>query len=646
MILQALRQLALSENLVGDPDFEHKPVSWRVNLHEDGTLSMIEDLRRNANEGKKGKPKWVGLQIEVPLQFYRSGTAPPSYFLVDNAKFVFGKTTGNTEFDPQQGREFCERFRSLVAACADATKDPDLQAVLRFFDLYPPGSEHLHLPEDAVGNDLFAFRVATGGFAHLRPAVRQWWKQQRQGQLVAGDAYQCLVTGVRFGEIEQFPQVANVPGAAKPIKLISFNQSAFESFGLKRNENAAVSRQAGEEAAAALNRLLQPEPRDGSGKVLGKRHLRLPANTAVCFWTARAGAEAGDFLDDLPDLLEGENEGTVREAYRSIWQGGKVDLKDPAAFYALTLSGAQGRAIVRDWFETSLAEVTRNLAQHFRDLAIVRHAKAKDDDRRSLRVPLRWLMESLAAEGRSAPVPGSLEGAFIRSAFVGIPYPFQLLQRALTRARVEAGRDEWTDRARRDARAALLKAVLNRRRRFDPQTAARYQEVTPEMNPNYESPGYALGLLMAVLERLQSAAMGDVNASLVDRYFSAASATPRAIFVRLLKNAKHHARKARDGDNTMDRVTAFRCERLIDAVVSRFDLDTKHYPPRADGLPPHLDLEQQGLFVLGYHQMRYWLWMNNEERGTWEGEHPAAPRAFQWLKQPLDEPAEPQPAVS
>ena len=154
------------------------------------------------------------------------------------------------------------------------------------------------------------------------------------------------------------------------------------------------------------------------------------------------------------------------------------------------------------------------------------------------------------------------------------------------------------------------------------------------MNPTNDSPGYALGMLMAVLERLQTAALGDVNATVVDRYFAAASATPRNVFVRLLRNSQHHARKAGDGDDKRNRATAFRCNRIIDYVADLFNVERERYPPQANGLPVHLDLEQQGLFVLGYHQMRHWLWMNNEERAKWEETHPDTPRAFRWLKEP------------
>lgn len=53
----------------------------------------------------------------------------------------------------------------------------------------------------------------------------------------------------------------------------------------------------------------------------------------------------------------------------------------------------------------------------------------------------------------------------MRSALQGTTYPLSILQRAIERQRAEIGRDTWADSTRRDARAALIKAVLNRRRR-------------------------------------------------------------------------------------------------------------------------------------------------------------------------------------
>jgi CRISPR-associated protein Csd1 len=93
------------------------------------------------------------------------------------------------------------------------------------------------------------------------------------------------------------------------------------------------------------------------------------------------------------------------------------------------------------------------------------------------------------------------------------------------------------------------------------------------------------------------------------------------VFDRLLKSARHHARKAA-GENPQ-RVYAL--ERLLDELVGRFAAD-------AGGFPASLDLEQQGLFVIGYHHMRKFLWMGREERDAWEAAHPDAPRAFKRKK--------------
>jgi len=92
----------------------------------------------------------------------------------------------------------------------------------------------------------------------------------------------------------------------------------------------------------------------------------------------------------------------------------------------------------------------------------------------------------------------------------------------------------------------------------------------------------------------------------VDRFFGAASATPRAVFTRLLRNARHHARKAREEPSK--RGSARWLEGQLDAIAAPFDV-------KNNGFPGFLDLEQQGLFVLGYHQQRHELWRKREAPG-------------------------------
>jgi CRISPR-associated protein Csd1 len=140
-------------------------------------------------------------------------------------------------------------------------------------------------------------------------------------------------------------------------------------------------------------------------------------------------------------------------------------------------------------------------------------------------------------------------------------------------------------------------------------------EVTKDMNDEERNQGYLLGRMFACIERMQELALGDVGAGVTDKYFSAACATPQAVFPRLLKTEVHHFRKAREGKWGGSAVFT---HRMIDQLATwlvgekngmqdREPLEDflKRTAGRAmTGFPPFLPLPEQGLFTLGYHQQR------------------------------------------
>lgn len=589
MILQSLYELAQRERLVEDPDFEPKPVAYVVRVGSDGRLLGFQSTKEvEPVEGKgKRKPQARAKVFDVPREPSRT-SGDRANFLIDKAEYVFGiDPTGERPADKLATRRAL--FRERVAACARATKDEGAAAVLRFLDAQAEGSVSVTLPEDCAANDLFALAFdLDDGFVVHRPAIRGYWRSQREAS-VSTEEVLCLVSGRKGPPATRHSILKHVPNAVSSgVPLVSFNASAFESYGWQGSENAPVSQEAAEAYAAALQRLIHPAPPDPShpSSTLPRRNVRLGADTVVGYWAARES----DFLDSLDPLLEAREE-DVRDLYRSIFTG-RAPKIDPAPFYALTLSGAQGRVVVRGYFESTVAEVAANLAKHFEDLAIVRNTpRPKSGVLRSC-AALETLLRSLSVLGKREAVPAALGEQVFRAALGGTRYPFNVLQRALERTRAEIGATDWADLERRDARAALIKAELNRRHRNE----STFREVTPAMDSANTNPGYLLGRAMAVVERLQQLALGDVNASVVDRFFSAASAAPQSVFTRLLKNARHHARKARDDEKKGG--YAVHLERLLDEVLAPFE-------PKKNAFPPFLDLDQQGLFVLGYHHQRH-----------------------------------------
>ncbi len=612
MILEALFRLAQDEGLVEDPDFEVRPVAWLVDVGPAGELLGIRGTHSPVPVGKKGKTRLEPKAIRVPTRRTgKSGIKAPPDFLVENAKYVFGLSTADKPFTAQEGAEKSGWFRDEVRACAEATGDPAMRAVVTMLDQVAADASQVRLPEGCKSNDLFAFVFGPDLDVpvHERASVQEYWRQlRRQREESAGSPIRCLVTGAEFTGAPLVRLVKGVPGASSSGgALVSFNAGAFCSHGWASNANAPISPRAGEAISAALTRLLDRDYRLPStpDSPLPVRHVRLGADTVVGFWSANGAVR--QFVDAFAGLLEVSDPARVGEAYRSIWDGRPVMLGDTSAFYALTVAGAQGRLVIRDWFESTVAAVDRNLARHFADLAVVRNTPTPRGGELPPALPLRPLLRSLAPLGNDDEIPTPLATAVISAALRGSRYPLSVLQRAIERTRVEIGKQEWADLERHDARAALIKAVLVRH--FN-------RKLTPDMDPTNTQPGYLLGRLMAVIERLQQTALGDVNASVVDRYFAAASATPRAVFTRLLRSARHHARKAQDEPSTAG--TARWLDRQIDEIAARFD-------PARNGFPAHLNLEQQGLFVLGYHQQRHFLWLSKDERDAWQARWQATP---------------------
>ena len=107
------------------------------------------------------------------------------------------------------------------------------------------------------------------------------------------------------------------------------------------------------------------------------------------------------------------------------------------------------------------------------------------------------------------------------------------------------------------------------------------------LDKNRKDTSYHLGRLFAALEKTQQDALGTLNASIRERFYSSASATPRSVFPRLLRTYQHHLAKL-EGGRKVNR------ERLVQEILAP-----------VEDFPAHLGLADQGLFALGYyHQMR------------------------------------------
>jgi CRISPR-associated protein Csd1 len=104
------------------------------------------------------------------------------------------------------------------------------------------------------------------------------------------------------------------------------------------------------------------------------------------------------------------------------------------------------------------------------------------------------------------------------------------------------------------------------------------------LNRNNSNEGYLLGRLFAVLERVQETASPGINATIRDRFYGAASSSPVSVFSQLLKLKNHHLAKLENK-----------------GLVTFFEKEIGEIMNGLEKIPPHLPLEEQAFFAIGYY---------------------------------------------
>jgi CRISPR-associated protein Csd1 len=551
MILTKLCELAHSEGLLTNPDYEPKPVAWIIVVGDGGTLlDVIPTTGSDANGRKKARPK----VFQIPRRTGRT-SATVADFMVDKSEYVLGVEPDGKRSD-EELRMRLGLFRLCVQEAVAAIESPALVAVEAFLE---SDAEKGRAAERIAqlrykSNDLFAFEYR-GQLVHELPVIQEYYSRSRRTSAESGT--QCLICGAIAVAVDKHPPVKIPGGTSSGVALVSFNSDAFESYGLSRNENAPVCRDCADAYTTALNRLLDksyPDPRR-SGETLPQRFVRLSPDTTAIFW-ADEEATILDLLTNFFDAPRVESVAALLEAPHKGCMPGSLTNR----FYCLILSGGQGRAVLRGTHTGTVAQVRKNMRAYFESIDVGAEQP----------LPLFILLRGLVLQGKTENLPPGLASEVFLAIVFGLKFPQTLLARVVERCRAE--------RKVTRERAAVLRAYSIRN--------FRWEEVNVGLDKDNIRPGYRLGRLMAVLERVQGSVQNNPNKTIVDRYYGAASTRPATVFPRLLALAQHHVAKLKGG-------LAVFYQRQLGEVM--------------DGLPSFpatLSLEEQGLFALGYYHQR------------------------------------------
>ncbi len=587
MILQALkeyydRKASDPESGIAPEGFEIKAMPFLIVINDDGTFRNIEDTREG--DGRNKKPK----SFLVPRSQPRAGSRSyeTTFFLWDHIGYLFGEPVS----DPKSPKQHAT-WLSFLKNLPDSLKiNPEVSPVLKFYGNLKNLSA---IKAHSLWNECIkttscnmSFKIAgrilpvpcsQAVVAHVSSIVSKA-ENNNEAPVTTGV---CLVTG----EVTQLVRITSDTRIGKDAKkLVGFQKnSGYDSYGKEQCLNAPIGKPGEFAFTTALNTLLKS----------GQRML--VGDAVTIFWSEKDSDFEKQFTSFFNEPAKDDPDRqtvAVRSLFSSVHNGSFSADESQTRFYVLGLSPNAARISIRFWIVGTIADMAQRICQHFDDLKIIHGPKESEF------LSLFRLLVSTATQGKSENIPPNIAGETMRSILEGLPYPKTLLHAAIRRIRAE--------REISYPRASLIKACLNRNQRFYQNNQPQEKELTVSLDKENTNIGYRLGRLFATLEKIQQEANPGINATIRDRFYSSASASPVMAFGNLMRGKNHHLAKLENAGRKVN------FERLLGEIMSGIP---------ASGYPSHLNLDDQGRFAIGYyHQMQDFFQTKTKDAASEKGD--------------------------
>lgn len=560
MILKRLVEFAERQETVLPAGYQPRFVTKVIHLHPDGRLRNVAPLSGQTRGQRHG------LTRPEPQESPMRTVAVKPRLYTDNVNYVLGALREKDSVDKVAERHL--EWIALTKEAADAM--PRVRAVQAVFEwVRCGGPEALRGDERIEEADELTFAV-DGEYVTDLAEVRRFWA----GRSTEGPTALCLVTGQTTTVVDRMPApIKGVPdGQMSGTALISVNNKAGESYGLSAGFNSPISSDVAEKVCNGLNVLLNEEAGlDKSGRRKYKYSLRVGKAVYIA-WCRDPGER--NILDDMDD----PDPAHVQSYIELARFGGVAGKPDASQFYVLALSANAARVVVRDYHETTLDNVKANFGKWFQRLQIT-----GSDGNMTRPVGVYRLAASLYRDAKE--MPAHVPTALLQAALEGRPLPEFILILAVKRNLAMQG-PFYTTKAKKKAidtsRLALIKAGLT----TNPEDTTLNQ-----LNTQHPNPAYHCGRMLAVLEAIQRVAIPGLNATLTDRHYGAACASPATVFGNLLKDAASaHLPKLRKNRPGAHHALDQRLQEVASSVGDEF--------------PRTLTLKDQALFALGYYHQK------------------------------------------
>jgi CRISPR-associated protein Csd1 len=613
-MIHALLQYAEDRGLISKPGYTKKTVKWILNFDKwwnkfteivssDKNFLLAPDLSQGELKALGAKRKGMG-----------------THFLIAPIGAIIG--WGKDDKEEQVAHKRQETFIWMLNEAS--LYDQALKSIVSVL-LDPNTSQSIKKESKTVSaKPQDVATICLGGrFPVDENSWHEWWDQFR-ATLVKPEREQIRMPNFGTGELitpvlthPKVKKLSEEVGLSQPhAPLVTFDKEAFESYGLSQGMNAAMDVETANAYVNAIDDLLEKSviyswrrPEQNAAKKIKTDYAKL-GGARIAYWytgSVQVRKEIEEHSDLIGLILGSSNkekmpsddieeerllaESRLRKSIESICSGKRACNIEKVHFCILALSGAGGRIMVRDFMEGTILQLSTTTEQWFSNLSLDTYW-GKEGPLPSLEqvltAPLSPRKQKQKYIDWVAPA-GAWRQSLWRAAFTGGRLPETVFARALNEHNNTVVRGDLTDDAidsqaqrRSRLRLAIVKAYLIR----------KGVSMQPALDPEHPSAAYHCGRLLAVYDSLQRAALGDVGAGIVQRFYGGALTNPSGVFGQLSRMAQTHLAKL---DRRLAYIYTERIAEIHNGIRKSGDNPATY--------PSALDLDGQALFALGFwHQ--------------------------------------------
>ena len=573
--------------LASDPDSGLSPMGFstvKVSAYIDITNPDNPLINDSFNEDEEGKKKTTSMVL--PFRKARSGknSYETPYFLCDTTKFIFGKIK-NKENTIEYPEYFNEMYNLHFEILQNFTENEKVQALLKFFENIKNNEifSQVDYTNKIFENGNLVFRYDSE-YLHEDIDIKKVYKDyiNLNSPINIKENGICSITGSVNIKLAKNHSIIKEIGGTVPRLISNNNIKSNDSYNKSEYD---ISEDAMLKYTDTLNTLLVSK---------NKKNI---AGTSILFWAER-GLENESIALFFSDLIEKDKtkgdlevDSAIQDNFQYLLdkykKGRKIDkndLKDIGInendanknMYLLGIYAASsGRAAIQFFYKNKVSNFFENIIKFHEELEII---KSESDEYK--RISFSDILKSIAIRGEYKEIPNSYKQALFNSILNGTKYTTAVYIQILNRIKAE----QYVSYEK----VAFIKACLIRN--------YKKEEATVSLNEECKDIGYLCGRYFAIQEYIQE------GSKIREKYYGRAMTNPASVFVLIEKNSTYSLNKKDDGFVIW----------ITNKIASIFD-------NIGTSFPKNLNLEQQGLFILGYYHQRANLYTKKEKNGIATG---------------------------